>query len=562
VVHVHGLRNLADHVVAFAKNVKPKEADKWRTFVRAYFKSGLDGRKLRGVPEDGAIFLAFTETPKLEDADSFRKAALVAAVTDYAAFRDNLLTEDERKTLKTEAEDLESAQSDLLGFDANLFFVDKKDHVVVALDRKIAESFAKVPTGLDGKIGKEQGERLLRSDAALYLRVDAFGKDYADQIGETRKSLERAIALTAEESGQAAKPLAALAGDAVAPLFQAVEDSQGLLYTLDVRPGGLLFHAETEARAGTNTAAAFKDFRPSAFKDLDKLPSGKSCYVGVQTVPALYKTTGTMLFSSLADPKSKESRAVEAALAEMLPCGPRARVMALTVPPAGVEVWQFDDPKRAAANQARLIEATGAALVQSGVLTDKPEIQVKARKYKDFDLAAVHLTWDLKKLAAPGGDAPKEAVEKTAASLKDLLGEDLRVWFGTDGRTFLQITAPDWQAAEKQLDRYFSGESVIGDDKAFAEVRQALPAEATALMVLDLGQLAAVAADKGKPLLAKFAKYHMMDLDKLAKLGATRPGYVGMAATLQAERSSIDVFVSAEALKQLDAGGFRPFARY
>jgi hypothetical protein len=193
-------------------------------------------------------------------------------------------------------------------------------------------------------------------------------------------------------------------------------------------------------------------------------------------------------------------------------------------------VWRFDDPEKAVAAQARLIEATGAALVKVGVLRDKPEIEPHARKHKGFDFTAVRMTWDAEKMLAAGGEVPGDKL----AALKRLLGNGLNLWFGTDGKMFVQVTAADWDAAETQLDDYFKGDDRVGDDKAFAAARKGLPPEATVVMVIDvlryteqLGWL------MQSPINAPAAKQG-------------KPCYAGLAATLEPGRVSLDLSLPSE----------------
>jgi hypothetical protein len=545
VVHLPGLRTLCDHVVAFLKNVDADRADQFRKGADGLLDTGFGGHKIRGVPKDGVIFLVFHDL-KLEG--EAPDVAIVAAVTDYATFRDNLFTEGERKTLKAE-DGYESLKLDLTG---NFWFlVDRKGYVVITPNKARAAAYTKKVDGLDGKISKEQAERFLQSDLGVYFRMDVWQKDYPDQLKAARQSLEDALTHTQGLPDAATKPLAALAKEALGPLFQAVDDSQGVLYTVNFRPAGLAIHAESELRQGSKTAVALKDFKPTAFKDLEKMPAGQIYYVGLQTTPPLFRLTGTMMFSTLTDPAAKDAKAVGEAMDDMLKAGPRTRLLGVAVPPGGVEIWEFDDPTKASAAQARLIEATGAALARQGVLKDKPEVKAKAQKYKDFDLTSARMAWDLDKLAAQG-DGPKEDRQKIRDSLKKLLGDGLNVWFGTDGKTFVQVTAPDWDAARKQLDQYFKEEGVVGAEKAFVEARAELPAEATVFLLIDALRYADLLADAGKP----FLEWSGVKAQPLPAGAKGRSGYVGATVTLRPERCSLDLFVSSAAVGPLYQNGY------
>src|SRR5258708_7070051 len=85
VIHLNSPQALVDHVVAFLKNAVPDRADMVQKQADNFLENGSpDGRKLRGLAKDGAVYLVFTEMPKEFGPDKLPKAALVASVTSYA----------------------------------------------------------------------------------------------------------------------------------------------------------------------------------------------------------------------------------------------------------------------------------------------------------------------------------------------------------------------------------------------------------------------------------------------------------------------------------------------
>ncbi|HVS38871.1 MAG TPA: hypothetical protein VMS17_25160 [Gemmataceae bacterium] len=533
VFHINGLHNLADHITAFLKNADVGgglSADDFRRGADAFFEEGFLGHKIRGVPKDGHILIALMDLNHLDE--DTPDLAVIVAVEDYKTFRDNLFNEEERKTLKAE-DGYESVALNGLFPGKLCFLVDKKDHAVFTLRKERAVAFAKGGPGLDERISKSHSDRLLSSDLGLYVSMDVLNKDYGEMVKGAREALEEQLKRADEAPDRTLKPLLGPARDALGPLFQAVEASSGILVTLNLGAEGLVVHADSEFRPNSQTAELLKDFKPTAFPDLDKMRAGQIYYVGMQTSPALFKLTGTMLFSSLIDPKSPEAKGMDAAIQDMIKAGPHDRLLAVTVPPAGVEVWHFDDPEKAVAAQAKLIEATGAALAKIGVLKDKPEIQPHAEKYKGFDFTAVRLKWDVEKMV-PKDAGPPMNNGSNADQLKKLLGDGLNLWFGTDGKTFVQVTGAGWNEAKEELDGYWKGEYAVGADKQFAAVRKGLPADATVVMVIDMGKYSEVlgglmpgpapqvpAALKGKPI------------------------YLGVAATLEPGRASLDLSLPA-----------------
>ena len=528
VAHINGLHNLCDHIVAFLKNTAPEAADQVQKQTEDFFENGIMGHKIRGVPKNGVILIALMDlTPPHPDEPP--DLAVLVAVEDYKTFRDNILNDKERKTLHSE-EGYETVLLDLPWYSGKTcFLVDKKDHAVLTTRKERAIAFAKGGApGLDGRISKTQSDRLLASDFGAYVSMDVLNKDYPEMVKNAREELDRELDRAERLPDPVMRRLLGPAKDAIGPLFQGIEDSQGVLFTFDFHPEGVLVHADSEFRASGKTAELLKDFKPTAFAGLDKMPAGRTYYVGMETAPPLFRLTGTMLFSSLAAPDGKEAQAIDAAIEGMLKAGPRERLLAVSAPPSGVEVWKFDDPVQAAAAQARLIEATGAALLKAGVLKEKPEIQAHAQKYKGFDFTAVRVTWDVDKMLAAGGDKPPDANRLVLA--KKALGDGMNLWFGTDGKAFVQVTAADWDGAQKQLDGYLKGESVIGDDKAYAAVRKALPAEATTLMAIDPSGVAEWLELMGWT---------------IRPPAAPKPGFIGVAVTLEPGRASLDLCAQA-----------------
>ncbi len=528
VVHINGLHNLRDHIVAFLKNAAPDSADMAQRESENLFRDGFDGHKIRGVPKNGHILVALMDVNHVNDA--VPDLAVIVAVEDYKTFRDNLFNDEERKSLKAE-DGYESVILSGLFSGKTCFLVDKKDHAVFTLRKERAVEFAKGGAGLDGRISKTQSDRLLASDLGLYVSMDVLNKDYAEMVKGARETLEEQLKQADTASNWAIKPLLGTARDALGPLFQGIEDSQGVLVTLDLRAEGLRVHADSEFRPNGKTADLLKDFKPTAFSGLDKMPRGQTYYVGMETVPPLFRLTGTMLFSSLADAKGEDAKAIDEAVQEMLKAGPHERLLAVSAPPSGVEVWQFNDADKAVAAQAQLIEATGAALLKAGILKDKPEITPHARKYKDFDFTSARVTWDAAKLAPPMNN------RVNVGALKRLLGDGMNLWFGTDGKAFVQVTAADWESAEKQLERYFKGDNQVGGGAAFATARRQLPAKATVWMLIDVVRQA-------EALNGLVQAAPPVQIPEALK---GKAGYAGVAVTLEPGRASLDLYVQAEA---------------
>jgi hypothetical protein len=552
VIHAQTLETLADHAVAFLKNAVPDQADFVRKEADKFFKDGFDnGRKLKGVAKDGHAFLVFMELPKPADMGPPKLAVLVP-VTSFAEFRDNILKEDERKALKDEKGGFQSTVAN----GEAVFFVDKKDYLVATPHKDVAEAFAGKYDPI--KISKAQGERLLKSDLGVYLSMDVFNKDYADQIKQAKKGLQDALKQAEENAPKPYKGVFEAYKGLVDPVFQAVEDSQGVVGTIEVKPNGVALHGESELRAGSATAGALKSAKATAFKDLGKLPPGQLYYVGMNVGPALSKFSGQVLLGL----GGESGKALAEAFDEFVKAEPGEVLGSFNYPPTGLSVMTPASPDKVVAAQLKMLQAmAGGDSFMNLAFKGKPEVKEKAVKYKNFELNSAHFAFDFEKSDLFGGAGanplPEPARKKLIEAMKKLMGEEMNIWFGTDGKTVVQATAKDFAAAQALLDQYTKGAGGAGDDKGFADVRKELPADATLLALMDAVGYANVIAD--------FAR---IGFEAAAPPGGGGPkipppikgktAFVGLAATLEAERGSADFFVSASAVNEIYLGYVKP----
>src|SRR5262249_6594014 len=145
------------------------------------------GRSLKGVHKDGPIFLALADLP--EDPNDLPAAVvLIVRVTDYEAFRDGLLTKDEREDL-VKREGYQKATID----DKPVFFLEKKGYAIVAQRRNLAEQFLKARPGLDRKLDKDTAQELLDADLSVYVDPVAIGKQYGEALAKFREAMEEKL---------------------------------------------------------------------------------------------------------------------------------------------------------------------------------------------------------------------------------------------------------------------------------------------------------------------------------------------------------------------------------
>jgi hypothetical protein len=551
VVYLRGVEGTRDRLVAMLENALPDQVGRIKTQLDSWIKDGVGGRKLAGLAKNGPIFLVFTEMPKPNETRP--KVAVIAAVTDYKAFRDGLLTEEERKEIKNNGKGVERAQLQ----DETVYFVDRKGYAILTPVEEVAESFTKQQPGLDTRLSKEQAAKLLAADLAGYLSMDTFNKDYAEQIKQFRDAAENGIKQALKETGKADQRLMDLVERVIGGVFQAAEDSQGALLTFEFRPAGLVLHAESEVRPASPTAKALKEARPAPFTELGELPAGRAYYTALKVSKTQLEAIGPLLFSVVNDPDSKDAKAIASAVEDLVKAGPRMRLDAVSLPPSGIQVWKFDDPAKAVQAQLKLFKSLAAGTgLQGGSLKEKPVVKEKAEKFGDMELNSVELVWDLDKMAeqaAAGRPLGEDAKKQVIEGLKGMLGEKLTIWFGTDGKVVLQVSAGDWATASKLLEQFKAGKHTAASAAPFRDARKEMPRETTLLGLVDIVQYAGPMMDMIKPMIGfPLPPGYPAPAEK----GAT--GFLGLAVTLEPRAGGLDLFISADAVRELYKSFVKP----
>jgi hypothetical protein len=549
VVQVHGFERTKERLITLIKNAVPDLAKLAEDKIEEGIKEGLEGRELKGMAKDGPIFIVFTEMP--QKGEEVPKMAVLVKVTKYADFRDGILTDDERKGIKADPAGYEEAVIK----NETVYFVDGKGFAVVTPRKDVAAQFTKKQPGLDKKLDKVLAKNLLDSDLGVYVDTVAVRKEYGEQIKEFRKEMEKLF----EEGGGIAvgganKANLEMVKLVMDPAFQAFEDSKAFLFTIEFRPEGLALHAEATVAPDSKTNVLLKAAKPTAMSEMAGLPAGRITYTASHLAPEYLKKFGPFVYGITNDPDSKEAKALLDAVNQIAKSNPKVSLKAANVPPGGIESWSYEDPVVASTSQLRLFESLkGGESYLNVVLKDKPEIKASAKKHRGYDLHYINMSWDLEATVAktlPAGmPLPAEFQTKMVEGMKKLMGEGSKVWFGTDGKKgFVSIAADDWESAQKLLDNYLDKKGTVGEEKAYAEARKHLPAEATLISLVDVPAYAAIMTDYAQNLLGGILPIPAGALTPAVK-GKT--SFLGFSVTLQPERGSVDFWLPASAVSEL-----------
>ena len=546
VLHVRGIERTKGRLLAMAKNALPDLSPQTWGKLDAQIAKALDGPVLRGVPKDGSVFVAIFD-PAAIFTGNVAECAAIIPVTSYADFCDAALKVDERKALKRDPGGFDQVRVDTQDY----CFIKREQYAVVTTSKALALRFAKKPAGLDSTLPKDLASRLLDADVAVFLNMVALNKMYAEQIKHFRQEFEKMIGQSGNLNG-AEKSTMELARRIAGPIFQGMEDTQALVVSFDFRPEGLKLRIDSSVGKDSKTNTLLEDFKSSAFADLSRLPAGALGYVGAAVDSKLFRDLMPFILGFLDDPNSPEGKAYMHAMQELGEAKPRTMLQSFSMPASGLTVWDYKDPDKAAAAQLALMQHMKAGnSYMSRVIKGQPEINANAQTYRGFKLHSAGYTWDLDAMisqAAVGGvqtDAQKEQMKKM---MKQMLGERMTYWFGSNGTLFVMLTGDNWEAARKRLDAYLDGKHTVADEKAFKETRMQLPAEATGLFLLDA---------------ARYADLLSGIMQASLPLGANRPSngnfssaakgkssFIGLAVTLKSERASIELWMPVAAVAE------------
>ena len=524
VVHVHGIDGTAQRLITYVESALPDLAPIAKVAIQGFLANGIEGRKFRGLAKDGPIFFVLTELPKPGEMPPM---AIIAATTSYKEFRDNILTEDERKNLKKEG-NLETTTIE----NKPAFFLEKKGYVVMTPNKEVALALAKNPGGLDAKVSREQSNRLLASDFGVYVNMTAVNKEYAEQIKDGKKEAEGALDSLNDALPKNQRAAFEAGRKLLDPLFQAIEDSTAAMLTVEFRPGTLVVHFDSLMGTGTKTATMLKDLKSIPLADIDRMPPGSIFYTGMMMNADIIKLLGPLASGTVQEPESAEAKTVKKALDELASAGPGARVEVSGMPVAGLQVWSFADPKKALAAQLKILDNIGKGdTFAGGMLKQKAAVKKQAAKYKSIEFSALKLEWDVEKMAELAATNMAEDVQKKLAeAFKKIVGTETTIWVGADAKGLVTVTAADWKTAEALLGKYFNGDTTINKKEGYRQVRKELPPRAVLVEVLNVVAYGTGAAEIVKPMIGQFINLPEKYPVELPK---ENPSFIGMAVTAE-----------------------------
>ncbi len=546
VFQVRGFSKARERLGTMIGNALPDLAPTINTTLDAQLLSGpfklLKDRDASMIPADQPIFIVLPDLEKLsEDTPA---VAVLLPVTDYAKFTKQFLTADEQNSLKKGASGIDSI--DFL--DDKLFMTSRKSYVAMSPSDTIIRTLVSGDSSLDTTLGSQTRTSFLAADVSVYINLKTINDLYGPTIEQFRGLFDLMLQQQGGDQANAAMAKAFFDG-----FLQVLKDGRAGLLALDFRPVGLNLRLQASFAKDTSTSKFLGELKPARLEEIGKLPSGEMMYSAFRLDPQLFKALAGYLYNVMGNEGLDEAaaKAMRNALLDLRDLGTVTQYSTSSFPLSGLRVTQTSDPAKAvAAELAILKQVPKNGMYQSAPIVGEPKLIENDKTYREFKLNYVTLQFDFDKLAQAQPGMPPEFADSLKKSMEQMLGKRVNAWFGTNGKMAIQVTASDWNAAKKLIDRYLEGQDV-GTSEGFQLTRKNLPAQATIFSLIETGRTTKFYYDFITGLLGSMG----MPLGEMPKvnLPAGPPSYLGFAVQLKEGTGQVDFFLPTTAVQQIRA---------
>lgn len=538
VVQLNGLERTKERVAKMLEGVGADVAKGAVKQIDDVLKSVLEGRDLSGVDGQGRAFVAVGPFADLGAADG--PMAFALPVKDYKTFREKFLTASEQKSFQKGKGGVDEVELEQGG--EPLYLVDNgAGYVIVSANKDTAESYAGKYEKLTAKTLGTLAEPFLAADLGVFVNVERVNAEYGAQIAQGRALFPQLLQLAA---GQLEKGQIEVLKAVVEGLFQVVEDAKGVVIAVEARPDGVGVRVEGAFTADSLSDKVLAAETPTPLKALADLPKGMTSYTASKWGKGLSGIQRKFATEFGSDDEDA-GKAIDK-LIDLLAEADGESVSFTGADFAALSATTYKDPGKVADARLAVFKALdGGAKYSNLVLKAAPKTTKEAQKHAGFTLHSATVEVDFEaSVKAAADEAQKEVA---IAAMKKLMPEKQTLWFGSDGKRFVQVTAKDWDAAKKLLDEFTSPKAKAGDDPQFALTRKQLPADAGYLMLTDavglLSMLSEYAGTLGGAIPGAEA-----DLPKFGKVKSD-PAYIGVAVVAKKGTARFDLFVPVAAVK-------------
>ncbi len=342
-------------------------------------------------------------------------------------------------------------------------------------------AIAKPKTVLDTKLAPEVRARFLAGDLGVYVNLAAVQARYGEQIQDFRKTQMAKLDEVAAKEGPQAQ--AADQGKVVLNrMIDSLKDGDSMAMNIDFAAEGLSVDGFTAVKADSAAAKRLAGSKAGAGETLASMPADAAFYVYSNIDDQALQQLQMFSMASLSG-SGKPSPEAEKAAALFREAGLREFTSAASFGKGGVRtigLMNFADPKKAAEGS---LEAMKANKPEGSDLIKDVKFVPDAQKYKGYNLSSVKITFDQEKMSKLAPNANGKGVGN------GLLGESMTTWNGTNGKLFLTVAAPDWDAAKEQIDTVLGGTGGLGQVAGYKAIREMLPKQVGSLFLISAQSL-------------------------------------------------------------------------
>jgi len=423
-----------------------------------------------------------------------------------------------------------------------LFIIRRPNQVLITPDREIANLAAKKFIPISATMSKSQVKSFLDPDISFFINLSAINKDYSKTVEHFKKEIQTEFDNFNKMLNPINPSASAMIRNSMNLLIQTLEDSRGLVFSIDFRPTGIAFHGETEFKADTKTAAFFKGSKPDAMKDLQRLPSGKTLYMAQQTQSPAIKSLASF-FMGITPEENQKALGKDFEIFLQLA---NNRYDGLSFPPEGLQIIQSANPEETKIRFLNLLEKVGQGeKFQNAFLKQAPKIKKGAESLNGQTFDLVTFEWDLEKTT-------KLMVRETKGiqfwnkfqkvMIKKMMGDAMNLWVTTTKNEVILVTGEDWSKSKRIFEDFNKNIKTLEEISHYSICRKDLPQESSLIILLDplyyLKFILAVLKEvEGGPMALDLTGYNST--------------FIGFSAVFAEDRAAVDLIISAASIQEI-----------
>ncbi len=526
-VQIRGIGTAREKLEKFVTSVAPDRAKGLLEGLTNFLTEAMTGRDAAAIDAAGTVFAV------VHDFDLKAMTAtysLMLPCKDYKLFRTKFLTVAERKSL-TSAGDL----VDELEFQNRpAFAIDltKSGYVAIAFDKPTAEFLSeKYPRLKVADLGEAGASVFLGTDLAVFVNL----REVHERYGKALNSYRLLLAGLLRNGGLGVIPKLdkrqlAVARLAVDGLFQALEDGQAIALGVAFDDAGVTLRADVSFRPETDTAKLLAEEKPRKLEQLLELPANQTTFTAGAWSPRVGSFANRLAPEYTPQPDDDRAWAAAEKFADL--SAKTVWCSASSGVGSGLQATTPPDPAALASAHLKLLKNLAAGSAYKNLpLKESPTIKEGEQQHAGFTLSRVVLKVDFE--AATANIADETVREAAIQSMKRIVQETTTIWFGHDGRRYVEITSVDWDAARGFLDTYREKKIPLGQDPDLLELRKRLPAEATQIAVVEVRKGLVGLSSYSRAVIGAMPAFPGLEIPEIKTVPPGRDTFAGAALVLR-----------------------------